>query len=125
MTPHDGTHLMEDISRVVDWLAVAVILIALLATVAGVVLMLSRGASARAIYLRGREILGRGILIGLEVLVAADLIRTVAVQPTVRNVSVLGLIVLVRVVLSFAIDVEIDGVLPWRKREVDARDRAG
>jgi uncharacterized membrane protein len=57
--------------------------------------------------------------VGLEVLVAADLIRTVAVQPTIQNVAVaaIGLIVVVRILPSFALDVEIDGVLPWRKHD--------
>jgi len=55
--------------------------------------------------------------VGLEVLVAADLIRTLAVQPTVENIGVLGLIVAIRILLGFALDVEIDGVLAWRKRE--------
>jgi uncharacterized membrane protein len=54
-------------------------------------------------------------LIALEVLVAADLIRTVAVQPTLENVGVLGIIVVIRTLLSFSLDVEIDGVLPWRR----------
>jgi len=49
--------------------------------------------------------------------VAADLIRTVAVQPTLENVAVLGLIVLIRTILSFSLDIEIEGMLPWRRRE--------
>ena len=58
---------------------------------------------------------GRSILLGLEVLVAADLIRTVAVEPTLHNVLVLGLIVLIRTFLSFSLEIEIDGVVPWRR----------
>ena len=72
--------------------------------------------AAPVTYRRGRRIFGRGLRISLEVLVAADLIRTVAVQPTLWNVGVLGAIVIVRTLLGFALDVEIDGVLPWRKR---------
>ena len=55
------------------------------------------------------------MLLSLEVLVAADLIKTVAVATTVGNVLVLGLIVLIRTFLSFSLEVEIDGVLPWRR----------
>ena len=73
-------------------------------------------------YRRGRRIFGRGLLISLEILVAADLIRTVAVSPTIRNVEVLGVIVLVRTLLVFSLDVEIDGVLPWRKRALGVTD---
>ena len=59
--------------------------------------------------------LGRSILLGLEFLVAADIIRTVAVQPSLQNVAVLGLIVLIRTFLSFSLEVEIDGRWPWRR----------
>lgn len=62
-----------------------------------------------------RESFGGVLLLGLELLVAADLIRTVAVSPTAQNVAVLGLIVLIRTFLSFSLQVEIDGVPPWRR----------
>ncbi|MCB8821120.1 DUF1622 domain-containing protein [Microvirga rosea] len=63
--------------------------------------------------------LGRGILLGLELLVAADIIGTVAVEPTIKNLAVLGLIVLIRTFLSFALQVEIEGCLPWRRHIVE------
>jgi hypothetical protein len=53
--------------------------------------------------------------LGLEILVAADLVRTVAVEPTMENVVILGLIVLIRTVLSFSLEIEIEGVAPWRR----------
>ncbi len=62
-----------------------------------------------------RELFGSALLLGLEVLVAADLIRTVAVTPTVESVGVLGLIVLIRTFLSFSLEIEIEGVPPWRR----------
>ena len=62
-----------------------------------------------------RQTFGGALLLGLEILVAGDLIRTVAVQPNLDNVIVLGIIVLIRTLLSFSIEVELDGVLPWRK----------
>ncbi len=52
---------------------------------------------------------------GLEILVAADLIRTVAVDPTMENVLVLGLIVLIRTFLSFSLEIEIEGIVPWKR----------
>ena len=55
------------------------------------------------------------LLLALEVLVAADLIQTVAVAPTLENVAVLVVIVIIRTILSFSLDVEIEGVLPWRR----------
>jgi len=63
-----------------------------------------------------RKTLGRSILTGLELLVAADIIRTIAVEPTLESVLVLGAIVLIRTFLSLSLEVEIDGRWPWQKR---------
>src|SRR5690606_36736913 len=62
-----------------------------------------------------RTTLGAGILLGLEVLVAADLIRTITSKPSLEEAAILGLIVLIRTVLSMSIQIEIEGVLPWRR----------
>ena len=62
-----------------------------------------------------RRTLGGAILAGLEVLVAGDLIRTVAVDPTLDNVVILGIIVLIRTFLSFSLEIEIEGTLPWKR----------
>ena len=62
-----------------------------------------------------RQAFGGTLLLGLEILVAADLIRTVAVAPTLDNVLILGLIVLIRTFLSFSLETEIEGVVPWRR----------
>lgn len=62
-----------------------------------------------------RANLGRGILLGLELLVAADIIGTVAVTPSIDNLLILGLIVLIRTFLSFSLEVEIEGRWPWRQ----------
>ena len=70
-------------------------------------------------YRTFRQNLGRGILLGLEFLVAADIIRTVAVEPTLQSVLVLGLIVLIRTFLSIALEVEVDGRWPWQRAAVD------
>ena len=76
---------------------------------------LRRQRQARVAYQILRESFGGAILLGLEVLVAADLVRTVAVAPTLENVAILGLIVLIRTVLSFSLEIEIEGVAPWRR----------
>jgi hypothetical protein len=60
-----------------------------------------------------RANLGRVILLGLEVLIIADIIRTIVVDQSLESVGVLGLIVLIRIVLSFSLEVEIDGAWPW------------
>ena len=107
---------MDDIARAVEWIGVAIIVAALVLAAVRAVRDLLAGVAGAETYRRVRAYFGRGILLGLEILVAADLIRTVAVQPTLENVLVLALIVLVRTLLSFSLDVEIEGVVPWRKR---------
>ncbi|HEX6876341.1 MAG TPA: DUF1622 domain-containing protein [Nocardioidaceae bacterium] len=74
-----------------------------------------RKAEGREAYRVLRESFGGVLLLGLEILVAADLIRTVAVEPSMENVLVLGLIVLIRTFLSFSLEIEIEGVPPWRR----------
>jgi uncharacterized membrane protein len=64
-------------------------------------------------YKQLRRRLGRAILLGLEVLIVGDIVRTIIVTPTVDSVVVLGLIVVIRIVLSFSLEVEMDGVWPW------------
>ena len=64
-------------------------------------------------YQELRRNLGRAILLGLEVLIIADIIRTIIVDTTLESVGVLGIIVVIRIVLSFALEVEIDGSWPW------------
>ncbi len=75
-----------------------------------------------AAYQTMRSIFGRSVLLGLEILVAADIINTVAVDPTLDSLLVLGLLVLIRTFLSFALDVELEGSWPWRKRELEDRE---
>ena len=95
---------------------------------------LARKESARAASLVLRNTLGAAILLGLEVLVAADLIRAITSKPSIEDALILGLIVVIRTVLSMSIQIEIEGVLPWRRAlltsggqllgEAVARDRA-
>ena len=66
-----------------------------------------------------RRTLGRCVLLGLEVLIVADIVRTVVVDQTFQSVVVLGMIVLIRIVLSFSLEVEIDGTWPWNRRRTN------
>ncbi|WP_350347393.1 DUF1622 domain-containing protein [Agromyces sp. G08B096] len=68
------------------------------------------------VYTRFRRVLGRAILLGLELLVAADIIKTVAVTPTLESVGVLAIIVLIRTFLSWSLELEISGRWPWQGR---------
>jgi uncharacterized membrane protein len=72
-----------------------------------------------------RRRLGRAILLGLEFLVAADIIRTVAVTPTAQSVAVLGGIVLIRTFLSFSLQLEVTGAWPWQQRSAAADNKQG
>ncbi|HET6352235.1 MAG TPA: DUF1622 domain-containing protein [Coriobacteriia bacterium] len=72
-----------------------------------------------------RRVFGKSILLGLEVLVAADLIRTIAVEPTLQNLYVLGLLVVIRSFLSWSLDVELEGVWPWNKRRQEHMEKTG
>ena len=67
-------------------------------------------------YAAYRQNLGRAILLGLELLVAGDIIRTVAVAPTLQNLAVLALIVVIRTFLSFSLELEVTGRWPWQQR---------
>ena len=75
----------------------------------------ARSRSGSQAYNLMRQSFGGAILLGLEILVAGDLIRTVAVAPTIDNVVVLGIIVLIRTFLSFSLEIEIDGTVPWKR----------
>jgi uncharacterized membrane protein len=76
---------------------------------------MQRGEGGRAAFTVLRTTLGAAILLGLEVLVAADLIRTITSKPSLEDAAILGLIVLIRTILSMSIQVEIEGTLPWRR----------
>lgn len=75
-----------------------------------------RGADRLASFQTLRSSLGRYILLGLEFLVAADIINTVAVEPSLQSLAVLAGIVLIRTFLSFSLEVEIEGRWPWQRR---------
>jgi uncharacterized membrane protein len=110
--------IVETTGRAIDGVGVAVIVGgAVIATAAMVVRL--RGSDSDSYELFRRR-LGRSILLGLEFLVAADIIRTVAVTPTGESVAVLGGIVAIRTFLSFSLQVEMTGAWPWQRRPSQA-----
>jgi uncharacterized membrane protein len=113
----DFTETMDRISKGFEVIGVGILAVGFVLSVVRSIMTLARTGSGTQSYRTLRSIFGWSILLSLEVLVAADLIRTVAVQPSLENVSVLGLIILIRTVLSFSLDVEIEGVLPWRREQ--------
>jgi uncharacterized membrane protein len=106
---------MDAIARGVEVIGIMTLVVGLAAALVRAGLALFGGQGAEQVYRIVRTVFGRSILLGLEFLVAADIIRTVAVEPSLQNVTVLGLIVLIRTFLSFSLEVEIDGRWPWRR----------
>ena|SRR3712207_821862 len=112
------------------WIATATegagVAVMVLGAVAALVIALRhyrRGASLANTYDSFRRSLARSILLGLEFLVAADIIGTVAVEPTVENLAVLAMIVLIRTFLSFSLELEIEGRWPWQRRPDEHKGR--
>src|SRR5687767_11699275 len=112
----DIRHAVEVVGLAVDAVGVAVIVLAI--GIAGVAFArgLNRDIPFDASYRALRQSIGRGILLGLELLVAGDIIRTVAIAPTFTSVGVLAGIVAIRTFLSFSLEVELTGRWPWQSR---------
>ena len=110
--------VVETVGKVLDGAGVGAILIGGLA--AAVTAARAAGRRRPEIYRSFRQQLGRSILLGLELLVAADIIRTVAVTPTLGSIGVLAGIVLIRTFLSFSLELEITGRWPWQKPPPEA-----
>jgi uncharacterized membrane protein len=106
---------VDTIAKVVDGAGVAVVVIGLLIATGVFFLALRSGEGGDDLYRLYRQQVGKAILLGLEFLVAADIIRTVAVAPTFEGVGVLALLVGVRTFLSFTLDVELEGRWPWQQ----------
>ncbi len=111
--------VIETVGKVIDATGVAVI-------VGGALLAASLSLTKRGVpgsrYDDFRRQLGRSILLGLEFLVAADIIRTVAITPTPQSVAVLGGIVLIRTFLSFSLQLEMTGAWPWQRKAAAPTD---
>jgi uncharacterized membrane protein len=111
--------VVESLMRWIEGAGIGIITIGVIAASAQFLIGLRQQAFDEA-YVLYRRRLGQAILLGLELLVAADIIGTVAVEPTLTSVSVLGLIVLVRTFLSMALEIEMEGRLPWRRARQDS-----
>ena len=109
---------VEVVGKVIDAAGVTAIVLGSLATAVRAVGRLRSHEPNN--YRRFRQQLGRSILLGLELLVAADIIRTVAVTPTLTSVAVLAGIVVIRTSLSFSLELEITGRWPWQNQPPEA-----
>jgi uncharacterized membrane protein len=115
--------VMEDVARGFEVVGVAIISIGCaVALVTG----LKDFSNIDRYYADVRRAFGRPLILGLEILVAADIIRTITVDPSLESVGVLAILVAVRIALSFSLDIEVDGIAPWRRKQFNAvLDRAG
>jgi uncharacterized membrane protein len=109
------TTVMDHVAQGFEALGALILVVGVVWSLVLAVVAWRRAGSAGRAYAVLRQAFGGTLLLGLEILVAADLLRTVAVAPTLDNVLVLGLIVLIRTLLSFSLEVEIDGVVPWKR----------
>ncbi|MEY4170515.1 MAG: hypothetical protein RLZ94_1588 [Actinomycetota bacterium] len=115
MSEEGYTSAMLVVAQIFEVIAAAVLMIGLFFAAFVSLRLWARSRSGSKAYKLMRQTFGGVLLLSLEILVAGDLIRTVAVAPTLDNVIVLGLIVLIRTFLSFSLEIEIDGVPPWRR----------
>jgi uncharacterized membrane protein len=114
---------MERMAQTFEVIGAIVLLFGLFVSVGLAVRSLRRSQNGKQAYAVLRQSFGGVILLGLEILVAADLVRTVSVEPTLDNVAILGAIVLIRTILSFSLEVEIEGVVPWRRAGMSGAGR--
>ena len=115
----DLQHIIETAGGLMDFAGVAVMVLGALVSIPLSLRgyrpkRLPAGSAPLSFYRSYRQLLGRSILLGLELLVAADIIRSVAITPTFESVGVLAIIVLIRTFLSFSLELEISGRWPWQ-----------
>jgi uncharacterized membrane protein len=109
------TSVMDHVAQGFEALGAAILVVGVIWSFVLAWIAAHRAGWSAGAYVVLRQAFGGTLLLGLEVLVAADLLRTVAVAPSLQNVYVLGLIVVIRTFLSFSLETEIEGVAPWRR----------
>ncbi|MFD1519152.1 DUF1622 domain-containing protein [Pseudonocardia yunnanensis] len=107
--------VIEKIGMIIDAAGVAIIAVGAAIAAVVAVIRLAKHTAGADVYRQFRRMLARTVLLGLELLVAADIVRTVAVMPSLNSVAVLGGIVIIRTFLSFSLELEITGRWPWQK----------
>lgn len=112
---------MERVAQIFEGVGVAIIALGGAHALLQAVLQRAKG---RSLMDDARTRFGRPMLLGLEIMVAADIIETVTVDRTLEGVLSLGVLVLIRVVLSFSLEIELDGMLPWRRARYEREQSA-
>lgn len=103
------------IADTVEAIGVATIFIGILYSF--FIFLFSKDKGKSGNYIKLRQTLGKSILLGLEILIAADIMATVVTDPTIKSVSVLAIIVIIRTVMSLSLEVELQGKFPWQKNK--------
>ena len=119
-------HVVEFVRGAMEWAALGIEIVGVVVIVAGVLrIIVTRGAvrflfklEERGAYHEYKRQMGRSLMLGLDFLVAGDVVKTVALEPTLVNLAVLGLLVVVRTFLSWTLVVEIEGHWPWQSRPI-------
>jgi uncharacterized membrane protein len=117
--PVQAKNIIEAIGTLLDFAGVIVIAVGTLIASATFGYRFLRRRRLADVYRPYRQGVGRAILLGLEFLVAGDIIRTVAISPTFQSVGVLAVIVAVRTFLSFSLEVELEGRWPWQSKDLE------
>jgi len=121
----DIKHTVELIVSAFELAGVAVLVFGAVVAFVRFLYFLIRFRDTSAAYRHLRLYLGRSIVVGLEILIAADIIRSVVIDPTFMSVGVLGLLVLIRTFLSWALEVEINGEWPWQRTRLHKGEPPG
>jgi uncharacterized membrane protein len=121
MFEQTATEIAHIVAKIVELSGIAIIALGAFGTLIIFLAAFAKGKDRDEAVARFRSSLGRAILLGLEFLVAADIINTVAVTPTLLSVAVLAGIVIIRTFLSFSLEVEIEGRWPWQRRKGEQR----
>lgn len=115
------SEIVEVIARGFEILGIAIIT---LGGIFGILRAVFTPPRRESRYEAARDAFAQPLLLGLEVLVAADIIETITIDRSLETIASLGLLVLIRVILSYSLEAETDGVMPWRKAELRAREAA-
>ena len=124
-----SSEIIGSVRTCIEWAALAIEILGASVIVAGVLRVAITRGTVRFLfqldkpgaYESYKHQMGRSLLLGLEFLVAGDVVRTVALEPTLNNVAVLGLLVLIRTFLSWSLTVEIEGRWPWQRKTEQLR----
>lgn len=104
---------IDNIAKIMEAVGVLIIFFGSLYAIGKFIFLIKSKNSVS--YVELRQAVGKSILLGLEVLIAADIMATIVTEPTLKSVSILGLIIIIRTFLSFSLQVELEGKFPWQR----------